>query len=294
MGGLNIGPAFWALAALGIVAAVAYGTYFLSRPSSFVRALVKTVFMAAFAAALISAGAPFPLVAAAAFSAIGDFFLAFDKKWVLPLGIVSFLLAQLLYVVMFTAIWFFSGDNVPLWPRYAAMAAVSVVLIGFLIWFWRIDEVKRAPVTSVLAIASLVAFGALVPIYIFVAMSFTGAAAERPPLGGVAPYLVFAVIAVFLAWFRRNLGAIALAAMVYAGVITTMALASMWLPWVGWPAMVGAAIFMLSDLVLAGELFRLPGDAPARRITAPLVWWTYVAAHVLIITGVALVVLEGS
>ena len=49
--------------------------------------------------------------------------------------------------------------------------------------------------------------------------------------------------------------------------------------------MLGVVSFLVSDFVLAAELFRLPADAPARRITAPVVWWTYVAAQVLIVTG---------
>jgi hypothetical protein len=46
----------------------------------------------------------------------------------------------------------------------------------------------------------------------------------------------------------------------------------------------------VSDLVLAAELFRLPAGAAARRWTAPVVWWTYVAAQALIICGVISVV----
>ena len=64
MGDLTLGVGFWALVAVGLVAAVAYGFYFLRRPPSFVRAVVKTAFMGAFAGALIIAGAPPPLVLA--------------------------------------------------------------------------------------------------------------------------------------------------------------------------------------------------------------------------------------
>jgi uncharacterized membrane protein YhhN len=78
--------------------------------------------------------------------------------------------------------------------------------------------------------------------------------------------------------------------MIYAGTISAMAIAAMWLPWVGWPAMIGAVSFLVSDLVLAAELFRLPPDTPARRWTAPIVWWTYAAAQALIICGVINVV----
>jgi uncharacterized membrane protein YhhN len=62
----------------------------------------------------------------------------------------------------------------------------------------------------------------------------------------------------------------------------------MWMPWVGWAAMLGAVLFVVSDFVLATELFRLREDDPVRRVTAPVVWWTYVAAQALIVTGILL------
>ncbi|MEZ5996873.1 MAG: lysoplasmalogenase family protein [Hyphomonadaceae bacterium] len=222
MGETHLPLAFWLLGALGVAAAGVYGSYFLARPPTLLRTLVKTAFMAAIAAALSTAQIPTPLVLAAAFSALGDFFLGFDKKWILPFGILAFLLAQLLYVVIFVALWFFSGDNAPLWPRYAAMALIIATTLAFLIWM-------------------------------------------APKLG----------------WF-------ALGVVPYALAITAMAAAAMWLPWAGWPAMIGALSFLVSDLVLSAELFRLPADAPARRITAPVVWWTYAAAQVLIVAGVLL------
>jgi uncharacterized membrane protein YhhN len=219
---MNLGPVFWALAALGLAAAVAYGLYFLRRLPTWLRAGVKTLAIGAPAAGFIIAGAPFPLVLALVASALGDFFLAFDKKWVLPLGILSFLIAQLVYFVIFTAIWFFSGDNSPLWPRYLAMGALIATTIIFLIWM-------------------------------------------APRLG----WMAFGVVP-------------------YSTAITGMAAMAMWLPWDGWPAMLGAVLFVVSDFVLATELFRLPQDAPVRRVTAPVVWWTYVAAQALIVAGILL------
>jgi uncharacterized membrane protein YhhN len=218
MGGLAIGPIFWALAALGSAAAVAYGVYFLKRPPSVVRALVKTLFMGATAAALISAHAPFPLIVAINCSALGDFFLAFKAKWTLPLGILSFLLAQLVYVVMFGAMWFFSGDNAPLWPRYAAMIAIGLFLLGFLIWFWRTDEFRRAPISSTLAVATLIALGVSSPVLIVSGlMYFNGEADSRPPLIAFAPLAGLVLATIVLAGWRRKLGAVALVAMIYAG-----------------------------------------------------------------------------
>lgn len=221
--GLEFDAVFWALIALGAMAATAYGLYFLNRPPTLVRALVKTLFLASWTAAFVIAGAHPIVVFAIAASALGDFFLAFDKKWILPFGILSFLLAQLAYLVGFAAIWFFSGDNSPLWPRYLAMGALVATSVGFLIW--------------------------------------------------MAP----------------KLGWMALGVVPYAVAITAMASMAMWLPWSGWPAMLGAASFVTSDFVLATELFRLPPDAPVRRITAPVVWWTYVAAQALILLGIVLV-----
>lgn len=294
MGAAMFGPAFWALAALSIAAAVAYGLYFLARPPGFVRALVKTTFMAAAAAALINVGAPFPLIVAIICSALGDFFLAFKSKWTLPLGILAFLLAQLIYVLVFGGIWFFSGDNAPLWPRYAAMAAIGALLLSFLVWFWRIDEVKRAPISSTLTIAALIALGLLLPVYIVSGLMLLNSDADsRASLSAFAPLGALLLAVIVLSAWRRKLGAVPLVAMVYAGAISAMAIAAMWLPWPGWPAMIGAVSFLVSDLVLAAELFRLPGDAPARRWTAPLVWWTYVAAQVLIVVGVLLVARGG-
>ena len=150
----------------------------------------------------------------------------FVPKWILPFGILSFLLAQLLYVLMFTAVWFFSGDNGPLLPRYIAMSIVIATALTFLVWM--------APKLGWMAL-------------------------------GVAPYAI---------------------------AITGMGVAAMWLPWPGWPAMIGALLFLTSDFVLAAELFRLAPDAPVRRITAPVVWWTYAAAQVLIITGIIFLILQ--
>lgn len=293
MGTIAIGPTFWALCLLAIAAAAAYGAHFLGRPPSFVRALIKTTFMGATAGALISAGAPFPLVAAAFCSALGDFFLAFKTKWTLPLGILSFLLAQLTYALMFGAIWFFSGDNAPLWPRYVAMAAIALLLLAFLVWFWRTDEFKRAPLSSAFTIAALIAVGILLPVYVIATMLALNSDPEGgPSLTAFAPLMGFAFATLAFAAWRRKLGVVPLVAMIYAGAITTMAIAAMWLPWIGWPAMLGAVSFLVSDLVLAAELFRLPTDAHARRLTAPVVWWTYVAAQALIVAGVISIVLD--
>jgi uncharacterized membrane protein YhhN len=216
-------PVFWALVALGAAAAVTYGVFFLERPPSLLRAGMKALFMGALTAAFATTPVhPIMLIALGA-AAAGDFFLAFDKKWTLPFGIFAFLIAQLAYFLIFFALWIFSGDNAPLWPRYVATALIVATAIGFLVWM--------APKLRWMAL-------------------------------GVVPYSI---------------------------AITAMACMAMWLPWVGWPAMVGVISFLVSDFVLAAELFRLAPGSPARRITAPVVWWTYAAAQALIVAGIMLV-----
>jgi len=214
--------AFWALAALSVAAAIGYGLIFLNRPESLLRGAVKALFMAAMTAAFALASAHPLLILALAAAAFGDFFLAFDKKWLLPFGILAFLIAQLAYLAIFMNLWLLTSDSAPLAPRYAAMALIIATAIGFLVW--------------------------------------------------MAP----------------KLGWMAVAVIPYSLAITAMACMAMWLPWAGWPAMLGVVSFLVSDFVLAAELFRLPPDAPVRRLTVPVVWWTYVAAQVLIVIGVSL------
>jgi uncharacterized membrane protein YhhN len=292
MMGMEFGPVFWALVALGGVAAVAYGLYFLNRPPTLLRAAVKTVFMGALTAAFIVAGASFPLLVALAAAAAGDFWLAFDKPATLPLGILCFLLAQLAYLVIFFGLWMFSGDNAPLWPRYAAMIAIGAALAAYLLWFWR-DELKRWPLSGGFAVLTLFLTGALLPWFILIAISASTSDDPLPwsALQIVGP-LVLLVVALALGWLRRGMGAIKLGGMVYGGAITVMALQADWLPWIGWPAMLGAVLFLTSDFVLSAELFRLAPDAPVRRLTGPVVWWTYAGAQALIVTGVVLVALQ--
>lgn len=217
---INLGAPFWALVASAVAAAFAYGLLFLNKPPSLLRALMKTAFMAALTAAVAIAGVPAPLILALAAAALGDFFLAFDKTWTLGLGILSFLAMQLLYFVIFLALWLMSGDNSPLWPRYALMVVIAIAALGFLVWIF--------PKLKWLAL-------------------------------GVIPYSL---------------------------AIAATAMMAMWMPWAGWPALLGMLLFLMSDGALSAELFKLAPDAPERRLTTPIVWWTYAAAQLLIVWGV--------
>jgi uncharacterized membrane protein YhhN len=215
----EFGPLFWAFSGAGVLAAIGYGLFYLTRPESTPRAIVKTLFMVGLTAAFASIGAPWVVLLALAAAAIGDFVLAFDKPAILPLGILAFLICQLAYLYIF---WTHHGD---------------------------------------------------------------GATLDAPLLRHVAMALILATAIGFLIWMGPKLGAMAAPVIVYSIAICAMACAAFLLPWRAWPAMVGVVSFFTSDFVLSAELFRLAPDSPARRITVPVVWWTYVAAQVLIAWG---------
>ena len=210
---------FWAMVGVSAIAAASYGLFCLNLAPSLWRGGLKTLFMAPLALALWLAHAPLLLVVAAAASALGDFFLAFDKKWVLPLGILAFLVAQISYCLLFHQLTPAAADT-PLWLR----------------------------------------------------------------AGGIA--IVVTVSAVLLITLTPKLGALAVGVVPYSLAITAMGVLAMLLPAQGWPVMAGAFSFLLSDATLSFELFKFAPDAPERRVTGPIVWWSYAAAQALIVWGV--------
>lgn len=123
-------------------------------------------------------------------------------------------------------------------------------------------------------------------LYIFWTHHGDGASLDAPLLRHAAMAVVLATAIGFLIWMGPKLGAMAVPVLIYSVAICAMACAAFLLPWRAWPAMIGVVSFLTSDFVLSAELFRLAPDAPARRITVPVVWWTYVAAQVLIAWGV--------
>jgi uncharacterized membrane protein YhhN len=123
-------------------------------------------------------------------------------------------------------------------------------------------------------------------LYVFWIHRETGAALDPIAPRYAAMALVLATALGFLIWMGPKLGVMAAAVIPYSIAICAMACAALLLPWRGWPAMVGVAAFLVSDFVLSAELFRLAPDAPARRFTVPVVWWTYAGAQLLIAWGI--------
>jgi uncharacterized membrane protein YhhN len=288
---MHFPPIFFVWLAISLAATSLYGFAFLGRRPDFPRALVKTAAIAALAAAVAQLGAGpgfFLLVVALGASALGDFLLAFEKTWTLALGILAFLVAQLVYVVAFFGLWMMGGDLAPIWPRYAACAVVALLALGFLAWLWREPAAPKGKPHAYMSMLAALGLG-FIPLAALPLLFAVG----QGTVGNISWPFWLTALAIgaalgALVWMRRDVGAMRIGIMPYAATIAMMAWLAMWAPWQGWPAMLGATLFLMSDGVLAAELFKLPPGAPALKVTRPVVWWTYYAAQVLIAAGVIL------
>ena len=96
--------------------------------------------------------------------------------------------------------------------------------------------------------------------------------------------LVLAGLMLALLWPR--LGRLRWPVAGYVAVIVAMGVSALALPRVHMPVLQGALAFILSDAILAAELFLLPEDSPARRLSPHLVWLFYWGGLVAIAGGV--------
>ncbi len=85
-------------------------------------------------------------------------------------------------------------------------------------------------------------------------------------------------------WLIPHAGALKGPVRAYVWVITLMALAATTLPAAFWPAMIGAALFVVSDLLLALRLFRAR-DPASQRLLSRLLWPAYWGGQALILLG---------
>jgi uncharacterized membrane protein YhhN len=94
--------------------------------------------------------------------------------------------------------------------------------------------------------------------------------------------MLIAGAAAITAWIWPGLGDLKWPVVAYMGAVTMMALTAVGLPAPLALASLGAVMFLVSDAVLAGELFRLPPDHPARCWTPYAVWGLYWGGQALI------------
>ena len=114
-----------------------------------------------------------------------------------------------------------------------------------------------------------------------------------PPMQTVSTGLVVAVVGFFSSFPIVLQGLDAMGAsgpQAASGLMMAalaMGLAAMHLPAAQGVAMLGAGLFVASDLVLSVELFRMQEDSPATRVASHLVWPLYWVGQGLILAGIA-------
>ena len=86
-------------------------------------------------------------------------------------------------------------------------------------------------------------------------------------------------------WFWPDLGAMRTPVAIYMVLVALTALLSLGLPDSLWLVTLGALLFMTSDALLAGELFKLAPDSPTRRWSSPAVWVLYWGGQAAITAG---------
>ncbi|WP_102866823.1 lysoplasmalogenase [Pseudovibrio exalbescens] len=87
--------------ALSLLAACIYGAYYSWRPASALKTLLKTLSLAVVCVAAAWMNAPWLLVAALAASSIGDAALAAPGNTRFLVGLCSFAVAHILYIILF-------------------------------------------------------------------------------------------------------------------------------------------------------------------------------------------------
>lgn len=130
---------------ISVTAAAAYLLFYVGRPPSLNRSVIKTLAIAALAALAVIMDGPWLLVAALALSALGDLFISREGEAAFLAGLGSFLLAHIAYVALF---WGIGGGALS--PVVAGLFAIYAV--GMLRWLWPHLADMKAPVCAYIAV----------------------------------------------------------------------------------------------------------------------------------------------
>lgn len=207
-----------------------------------------------------------------------------------PLSLTLFALAALsalLYLLRFAAAAPSAGKSLVKTLAVAALAAVAAALgapgalvAGLLLGAAGDFALSRPGERAFLAGMAAFAAGHLAYVWAFVGLGggWPGAWAALP---------VLALVASTEVWLAPHAGALRAPVRLYALVIGAMGLVALGLPagqeWLRW----GALAFILSDLILAVETFRLR-DGAARRAAKRALWVFYWGGQAAIALGGAL------
>jgi uncharacterized membrane protein YhhN len=205
-----------------VICGFLYQIWFCKRPPSPTKSCVKTTAIAALALAALLIGAPGLLVTGLAFCALGDFWLSRDGERAFLIGLISFAIGHIFYILLF-----FNANAAPL----------------FLL--------------------------------------------EMPWVIGVGALMMAGGFMGRVLWPAT--GALRMPVMVYIAIIITMGIAAIATTQNGTKVvLIGAGMFIVSDIILSAELFLLPEKHKLRRVTPQFVWTFYWFGQVAIFSGIVL------
>lgn len=188
------------------------------------RSAAKTLAVALLAALAFMQGGPPPLVAALALSAVGDAFLSRDGEKAFLAGLVSFLAAHIVFVVLFLK----TGEGLALlagepWRAVLALAMAVFAIVMLAVLWRRVEPQLRAPIAVYVAAILAMGISALTtgnPWVIAGAVLFMASdgllAAERFLLAAASPNRVWMRYAVWVLYYAAQL-AITLGLLLRAG-----------------------------------------------------------------------------
>jgi uncharacterized membrane protein YhhN len=192
-------------------------------------------------------------------SGVGDLLLGIDPGRLFVFGLAAFLIAHLLYIVLFAL-----NKNRPVVTGSNSEAAVGAVLL------LSTERDRPSPGRS--------STGA--PIN----PSPVRDSSRRSPKAGAVRRLIAVVVAAYtvsmLTWLWPGLGDLRIPVLVYICVITGMGVMSLLAGFQSWTVPLGALLFMLSDSLIAVSKFKHP-----IRYDNYLIWCTYYAGQVCIAIG---------
>jgi uncharacterized membrane protein YhhN len=196
-----------------LVAAVIYA-FTIDMSPKLARSAVKTLAVAMLAVLASLQGGPWLLVAALAFSAIGDAFLSRDGEKAFLGGLASFLVAHGLYIALFLRF----GGGIGLLSAEPWRAAIAVVMIVFalamLVALWRrVGPALRLPICVYVAAILAMGISALTLSNVWIiggAVLFMASdallASEKFLLSAISPHRVWMRYAVWALYYAAQLG----------------------------------------------------------------------------------------
>ncbi|WP_136620363.1 MULTISPECIES: lysoplasmalogenase [Mesorhizobium] len=196
-----------------LAAAVIY-TFTLGMPPTLARSAAKTLTVAMLAVLAALQGGPLLLVAALALSAVGDAFLSRDGEKAFLGGLASFLVAHIVYVVLFLR----SGGGLELlgtesW-RGAIALAMAVFAIVMLAALWRrVGPGLRIPITVYIVAILVMGISALTTSSVWIvggAVLFMASdgllATEKFLVAAISPHRAWMRFAVWALYYAAQLG----------------------------------------------------------------------------------------